>query len=528
MSQEILYRIAQTAQRLKLNRREFIHFAIATGLSVPAAEWLYVSTARAEPKPGGQMHFGLSYGATTDSLDPATWSNIMGTLIFGATLTEIDPKNAVQANLAESFEPSDGAKTWVFKLKRGLTFHNGRTVEAKDVVATYNHHRGEDSKSPIKSALDQIADIKTDGKETVIFVLKSGNADFPYITSDYHLPIFPAKDTNGIEWEKGVGAGPFVLESFQPGVSMNGKKFANYHKSGKPYLDEARITVIHDVTARTNALQSGEIDYMDRCDVKTIDLLSRNPKLEIDNVTGAAHYIAVMNVTVPPFDNADVRNAIKYAVNRDDIVQKIASGYGTVGNDNPIAPNLKYAIQPEPVHKFDADKVKEYLKKAGLESLKIDLSTSETAFPGAVDAALLMKDSAAKAGIDINVTVEPSDGYWENVWMKKPFTMSYWGGRPTCDWMFTIAYASDAAWNDTFWKNARFNELLVAGRAETDDAKRSAIYSEMQQLVHDDGGVVVLMFANFVSAHSKELQHGDLNSNLDMDGGMMFERWWRT
>jgi peptide/nickel transport system substrate-binding protein len=520
--------IRQLQALSKLTRRELIQYAVAAGFSVAATEQLLSSPAFAEPVRGGSMRLGLSFGATTDSLDPATWSNIMGTFIFGATLTEIDAKNSVQPNLVESFEPSEGAAKWTFKLRRGLTFHDGRTVEAKDVVATYNYHRSENSKSPIKSALEQIVDIQADDTETVIFSLKSGNADFPYVTSDYHLPIFPAKDSESIDWEKGVGAGPFVLDLFEPGVRITGKRFANYHKAGLPYFDDVSIVVIHDVTARINALLGDEIDYLDRADLKTISMLAEYPNFEIDNVTGAAHYIAVMNVTAPPFDNPDVRMALKYAINRESIVEKIASGYGTVGNDSPIAPNLKYSIQPEPVHKFDPDKVKEHLKKAGLDSLKIDLSTSETAFPGAVEAALLIKDSAAKAGIDINVIVEPNDGYWENVWMKKPFTMSYWGGRPTPDWMFTIAYAAGGAWNDSFWNNARFNELLVSGRAETDEAKRAAIYSEMQQLVHDDGGAMVLMFANFVSVHSKRVSHGELNSNYDFDGGRLFERWWKT
>jgi peptide/nickel transport system substrate-binding protein len=104
--------------------------------------------------------------------------------------------------------------------------------------------------------------------------------------------------------------------------------------------------------------------------------------------------------------------------------------------------------------------------------------------------------------------------------------MSYWGGRPTCDWMFTTAYASDAAWNETQWKNPRFNELLIRARAETDDVKRAAMYAEMQQLVHDDGGAIILMFNNYVSAHSKLVAHGELNANYDHDGSYIFERWW--
>ncbi len=158
-----------------------------------------------------------------------------------------------------------------------------------------------------------------------------------------------------------------------------------------------------------------------------------------------------------------MRNAIKYSLNREEIVEKVFLGHGTVGNDNPIAPTVKFAIDPQPQHTYDPDKAKELLKKAGLETLTFDLSVADAAFTGAVDSALLWKEQAKACGIDINVIREPDDGYWDNVWLKKPFVASYWSGRPTCDWMFTTAYAADAAWNDTFWKNPRFNELLVAG-----------------------------------------------------------------
>ena len=110
--------------------------------------------------------------------------------------------------------------------------------------------------------------------------------------------------------------------------------------------------------------------------------------------------------------------------------------------------------------------------------------------------------------------------------MKKPWCMSYWAGRPTADWMFTTAYAADAAWNDSFWKNPKFNDLLKAARGETDDKKRADMYTEMQQILHDDGGVVVLMFNDFVSAHSSKIAHGDLNSNFDHDGSYIYQRWW--
>lgn len=514
----------------KLSRRDFIQLAMAAGFTAAAASTMFVTAARAAPKRGGTFRLGAGHGATTDTLDPSTWTNglqfDMAVGVFGAQLTSIDQKTAVQPHLAESIEPADGATKWVFKLRKGLTFHNGKTVTATDVVETYNYHRGENSKSAIKSGLAIVKDIIADGPETVVFTLNSGSADFPYITSDYHLPIYPAKDGGGIEWEKGVSAGPFVLENYEPGVKVSAKRNPNYHKSDGPYFDSVEILSIVDVTARTNALVAGELHYINRVDLKTVDLLKQNPDLDITNLTGFGHYVAPMNVTQKPFDNVDVRLALKWAIDRKEIVDKVLLGYGTPGNDNPIAPSIKYATTPQPVFAYDPEKAKFHLKKAGLDSLTVDFSTSNAAFSGAVDAALLMQAQAKAAGIDINVIREPDDSYWDNVWMKKPWCMSYWGGRPTVDWMFTIAYQGGAAWNDSFWNNERFNDLLATARAETDDAKRQAMYAEMQQILHDDGGVIVLMFNNYVSAFSKTVAHGDLNSNFDDDGGYIFERWW--
>ena len=174
-----------------------------------------------------------------------------------------------------------------------------------------------------------------------------------------------------------------------------------------------------------------------------------------------------------------MRLALKYGVDREALLKSILRGHGTLGNDHPIAPSVPFHAELEQ-RVYDPDKAKFHLKQAGLDKLSVNLSAADAAFPGAVDAAVLMKEQMAAAGIEINIVREPNDGYWSNVWMKKPWSMCYWGGRPTCDWMFSQAYAEGANWNDTFWSHERFNKLLLAGRGELDAAKRGEIYREMQ------------------------------------------------
>jgi len=225
---------------------------------------------------------------------------------------------------------------------------------------------------------------------------------------------------------------------------------------------------------------------------------------------------------------ANIRRALKYAVNREELVKKILFGYGTVGNDHPIGRGQRFFNSELEQTTYDPDKAKHYLKQAGVDSLSVSLSAADAAFGGAVDAAVLFQNSAKPAGIDLNVVREPNDGYWSDVWMKKPFTAVYWGGRPVEDQMFTTAYSEGAAWNDTFWSNDRFNELLVQARAELDESKRRNMYYEMQAILREDGGVIVPMFANYVFATRDNIGHGEFASNWDLDGERWMERWWFT
>jgi len=156
----------------------------------------------------------------------------------------------------------------------------------------------------------------------------------------------------------------------------------------------------------------------------------------------------------------------------------------------------------------------------------VDLSVAEAAFAGAADAGALYKEQAIESGVHINLVREPNDGYWQNVWRVKPFCASYWSGRATTDLMLTTAYAAGSPYNDTNWENERFNRLLVAARAELDEARRQEMYSEMQHLVRDQGATIVPLFAYYVSAHTSRLAHGKVASNYDMDGYKLTERWW--
>lgn len=508
----------------RLNRRGFM--ASTAGAALIAGLPL---RAKASPSRGGHLRAAIGHGQTTDTLDPGTYSNSFTTSLAFAIhgrLTEVAADGTLIPEVAESWEASADASVWTFKLRPGMTFHSGKAVTATDVVNSINFHRGENSTSAAGPLVAPITEVTAEGDDKVIFTLDGGNADFPYFLSDYHLVICKAEG-DGIDWKSGDGCGSYVLKDFKPGVSFAVERNQNHWRSDVAWFDSAEIIAIVDQNARTTALVSGDVQVADRLDLKTVGLLARRPDIQINSVAGTQHYTFAMDTRADPYSNPHVRLALKYGIDRQELVDKILFGYGSIGNDHPIGPGQRYFNTELAQKAFDPDKAKYHLKQAGLDSLEVKLSAADAAFAGAVDAAVLYQNSAGKAGITLTPVREPNDGYWSDVWMKKPFCAVYWSGRPVEDQMFATAYQCGAAWNDSFWCNDRFEELLLKARSELDEDKRRAMYFEMQAICSDDGGVVVPMFANYVFGNSNKVAHPEvLGANWDVDGMRFIERWW--
>jgi peptide/nickel transport system substrate-binding protein len=513
----------------KISRRQFLARAAALGLTAAVSPALLSKPADAAvPKKGGHFVQAQTGGSTTDTLDPATHTsswNINVEWQLRNCLVEVDHNFKPIPELAESWESTPDAKKWIFNLRKGVEFHDGKPLDAEDVIYTMNHHRGEDSKSAAKPYLEPVQNITADGKHRVIFELSAGVADFPFIMGDYHLAVFKA-GTKGKEFEKGIGTGPYTLEKWEPGVTALVKRNPNYWKEGRGHFDSVESLSINDVNARTNAIKTGQIQFMDRVERKTVHLLKRLKGIEVMATTATFHYTMPMHTKMKPYDNNDVRLGLKYAVDRDELVKRILNGYGETGNDHPIAPVNRYHADDLPKRTYDPEKAKYHLKKAGMLDHTFNLHTAEAAFQGADDAAILYQEHARKAGIKIKVVREPSDGYWSDVWTKKEFCMCYWSGRPTEDLMFSVAYAAGAPWNDAHWEHEKFNKLLVEAKAELDEKKRAQMYAEMQLICRDEGGTLVPMFAQIVEATTDKIGHGEISGYMEADGHRNTERWW--
>ena len=271
-----------------VSRREFMGRAAALGASTAAISALLSSAdalADESPRKGGVLKLGLAGGSTTDSVDVTSYNDsVMIDVSHGLFngLVEWAQDGKPVPELAESFEPKNGAKDWVFNLRKGVKFSNGQEFTADDAVYSLNLHRG-DTKSGGAEAMKPVTDVKKLDTYQIQITLDAPNVDLPYSLTDYHILMVP----DGFkDWAKPVGTGGFTLERFDPGVRIVLKKRPDYWKEGRGWLDGAEVTVINDWSARFNALISGQMDAINRVDHKAVALLSKTPKIEVVRAPG--------------------------------------------------------------------------------------------------------------------------------------------------------------------------------------------------------------------------------------------------
>jgi len=527
--------LQQFRSRNDLSRREFLQYAGALGITATTAGAIWSSPALASPKHGGHLRIGAEGGATTDSLDPRrAIGTAQSTVIIHSmfdTLTNLDENSTPVPRIAESWEATPDALTWRFKIRKDIEFHNGKTLGINDIISTYAYlDHDANTHGDGRNIAGSIADMKADGDYLVI-TQEAPNADLPTLLSGYSLTIGPA-GTEGSQWEKGIGTGPYKLVNFEPGVNAEVERNPNHYDPNEGFFDSVEFPNIQDQAARASALRTDAVDYITRPDPKTAHLLAKEPGLLVVDAGGNRHYTMPMRSSDEPLSNTDLQLALKYSVDREELLKKILGGWGYVGNDIPIGRAQRYVNKDLAQRGPDPDKAQFHLKKAGMSSFDVDLYASDAAWTGAVDAAQLVTETAKKGGVNITVKRAPADGYWSEVWMQKPWCLSYWGGRPTEDWMFTVGYSETddgkpSGWNESYFTHDRFNELLRAARGELDDDKRRSMYYEMQEICHNECGTVIPMFSSFVDAYKDTLRHANpLRSTFDLDDFKLPRQWW--
>lgn len=494
------------ALRRGATRREVMGWLMAMGATVATAGSIVTAAGKAlaqTPKRGGSLRCAMALHGPSDTLDPQLVTSAIDYVRGRATynnLVQLDDDIVPQPELAEEFSPSDNAREWTFKLRRDVEFHDGSKLTADDVVWTMNRHIGENSISKAKALVSTVKEWKKLDDYTVRAILNSPNADLPAALGTFHFRILKRETT---DFSAPPGTGPFKIKEFKQGVRSVHERNDNYWRSGGPNLDELEIFGITDSVARVNALLAGDINMMSQLDPKAIKQVEAAPGFEVLSVPSGAYMSIVCMRDKSPGNNHDFVEAMKFLQRRERIVKSILKGHGTVGNDHPISTAYPDHCADLAQRPYDPEKAKFHLKKSGVTSVEMQVAEVDS---GITDIALITQREAAKIGLNINVKKVPIDGYWGAIWMKTPLHVASWNMRPTANVMLTLAFAPDAAWNDSQWKNERMGKLLVDSRAELDPAKRKEMYCEMQRLISQESGIIIPAHRNYVDGLSNKVK----------------------
>ncbi len=486
--------LVEKAVNSKYSRRDLLKLMAVTGVSMATAQNLLSTGGEAmaqTPKKGGSVRYASNLHGPDDQLDPSLFTSSIdycrGRCTYNSLVQHADDLTP-QPELAESFEPNADATLWNFKIRKGVTFHDGSPLTADDVVYSMRRHMGEESTSVIKSVLASVGEWKKTGEHECQAIMNTPNADLPTV-----LGVFQSKIVKDGTTGEGNGTGPFTLEAFEPGVKSVHKRNENYWREGAN-LDAIEVTAITDPTARVNALVAGDAQLISSVDPKSFQQIEEADGVSLLSTPAALQLGFCCLKNTAPGENDDFVKGMQYIQDRERIVKRILRGAGSVGNDTPIMSAHGTDFCSElPQRTFDPDKAKFHFEKAGISSAELFVAPIGA---GIEDMALLAQANCAKIGFDLQIKKVPTDGYWGAVWMNEPLNMVTWNMRPTVQSQMAIQFGPGAAWNDTYWNNDRMGVLLQDVLGTTDPAKRHAMMCEMQTLIHENSGMVIPAFSN--------------------------------
>jgi peptide/nickel transport system substrate-binding protein len=498
-----------------LTRREALRGALAGGVLVGAGGLLaacgsedvdvptknFGATSLEDVRSGGTLRVGVAGGGADDSIDAhvlATVPDISRAFQLYEPLAGRNTASDFELVLAESIEPEKGgAETWTIRLRDGVTFHNGKPVTADDVL--FSLGRIIDPKDPKTGAASiSYVDLKRSRKldpRTVRIELKYPNVGFPDDLGQYFNSIVPTD----YDPKKPVGTGPFMYKSFVAGERSVFVKNPDYWRDGLPRVDEVVIIDFPDDTPRVNALLSGQVDAITNLPPAQIAQVKSNDQFQLLISETGGWQPFTMRVDKAPFDDVRVRQAMRLAVDREQMISQVLSGQGRVANDlySPYDPAYDDGL---PQRKQDLAKAKSLLRQAGQADLRVELVTSPV-FQGIVAAAQVLAEQVKDAGIAVKVRkVDPGTFYGDN-YLKWAFAQDFWATRT---YLSQVAQGSlpDSPFNETHWKDPQFLDLIAKARAELDDAKRTDLLQQAQRIEWERGGLIVWSFSNQVDAYS--------------------------
>ncbi|HEV3403310.1 MAG TPA: ABC transporter substrate-binding protein [Gaiellaceae bacterium] len=513
----------------ELDRKEFLRRATLFGLSastIAAGLTAFgnapLAFARSAPaRAGGRLRVAI-IPPPTKSLDPHTYADQGGLEtggIAGEFLTRATQSLTLAPELATSWKPNANASVWVFKLRPGVKFQTGKTMNADDVVATYQRLLGPDSGalSAFKGVLSSSGIKKVDDL-TVQFSLDTPTASFPYLTSSttYQAIILPADYKAGTFEKTPQTTGAFKLVSYSPGVGAKYDRNPTWW-AGKAPLDGIDVTYYSDDAAVTAALLGGQIDLIGQIQFATGRPLFSNPNVQIFAVRGATHRQVPMRVDLHnAFADSRVRRAVALTLDRPTIVKTLFNGRADIGNDSPFAPVYPSTARVAQRHK-DLRTAKQLMAAAGHRNgFSITLVTETT---GEIpQLAQIIQHSVKAIGIKMTLNILTATAYFAGSqsggpgglgttpWLNAPMNITDWGHRAVPNVLLNSALETGGVWNAAHYSNRRYDALVKSyeGAIALTDQRKYA--KQIETILLHDTPVIFPYFYNYLAAGSTKVK----------------------
>jgi len=523
----------------RIDRRDFLRHACLLGLGATTAYAMadaitgqpFGAPALAStPKPGGVLRCSM---VVQEMTDPATFdwtekSNVARFIVEYLTRTKAD--NVTVPYLAERWEASDDLKTWVFHLRKDVTWSNGDAFTSEDVAHTVNRWLDPATGSSNLGLFDAMVETTDDGKKrgiagavevvdahTIKFNLKQAALSIPenfynYPTAITHRSF--AKDGPADLSKNPIGTGPFELAEFRVGEKAILKKTRDWW-AGDFHLDE-----IHyydhgsDTNAWVAALISNQVDTLYRLPVEAVETIKRIPALDVITATTAQRAVARFRVSEAPFDNKNVRKAVMACMDHDELATKGFSNLGVAAENDHVCPiHPDYADDmPKPTR--DIELAKKLLKDAGYENgITLTIANGDTNGPWMTSTLSILKAQCAPAGINVQINNMPSSQYWEQ-WTKAPWGFTSWTHRPLGTMVLSLAYRSGVPWNECNYANPEFDTALDAAEAEVDVNKRKELLKVCRAILQEDAIIPQPFWCKVSKAKNKTVKGLDVHPTL--------------
>jgi peptide/nickel transport system substrate-binding protein len=455
-----------------------------------------------------QRPLRVAFPGSPKQMIPALYSVFeeyqLGFAIFDG-LIWVDETLTPQPLLASAWEVSRDALTWTFELERNVTFHHGAPFTAADVLYTFNRLLDPQGGSAFRSVLRFIDEVASLDDYTVRFHLSKPNVELPLLLGAPQASIVAHDYADNLLTSQPSGTGPFRFVTYIPHEQVKLVRNPDYWASSESYIEELEYLYL-DYDEQVPALQNGEIDVIAQLGTDDIPRLQGDPTVHVVDAQSGNYQTIVMQATEAPFTDRRVRQALKYCADHAALQQQVLQGRGAAGNNHPVAPISPFWAEL-PKHEQDIAKAKTLLAQAGYaRGLKLDLITSSSR-PGMLELAAAFREMARQVGVEIKVVRVPADVYWSDYGGKTPFHIGNWGFRPSIDETFMNAYHSTSKNNESKWSSPKLDELIDSARSEQDQGKRKELYVQAQQLLLEEGAVIIPYFRPVAIALRSTIQN---------------------